>query len=773
MKLSLQKRLMISIGFTVCFSLIVTNLATDSASKKLINETLTQQYKNNLVAKRESVKQQISDYFSLIQQQVSTMANDVSIQDSVTQFIPAFNSYTEQRNYSPELERSTVKQYYENEFSSTYQRLNENSAPTAIMFSQLAPATLAFQYDYISKNIHPQGKKDQLNATENATAYDNVHRRYHGSIRQFLSAFGYYDIFIADAKSGNVVYSVFKELDFATNLVTGPYAKTGLGQAFNKALTLKNGQSYLTDFSAYLPSYDNPASFISSPIYINNQLVAVLIFQMPIDRINDIMTHGQKWQEKGFGLSGETYLVGADKTLRNESRFLIEDKKGYIDALKTSKLENVELIDIKNTGISLQKVDSIGVKAALRGETGFEIFKDYRGVEVVSAYSPLKVGNLTWAILAEIDQEEAFAPTQYVSGQLMFYGLMIIIIMLLLSLIFAFFLSKVLVKPLKSIGDHFNELSHGDANLTVKIAESNIPEINTIVSGFNQFVNQLHNIISQVKVNAETITTASLQLSQMSTSSNKIAQIQNQESDAVSSSIVQFTESINEVAKNSAFASSQTSDANTHILKNTEKARSAQQNIDSLVTEVNDSANTIKKLQLEVGNINEILTVINSIADQTNLLALNAAIEAARAGEHGRGFAVVADEVRTLASKTQESTVDIQSKIEQLTLVANAAVSSMVRASSSADNGIALVKEVSFSLDELSDNITQLVQVNEIVASANEQQKYTCDTINNNVSVLADAANKMHQTSDEVAQSTDQLNTIANDLSLLVFRFKT
>ena len=148
-------------------------------------------------------------------------------------------------------------------------------------------------------------------------------------MRNFLEKFGYYDIFLIDIDTGHIVYSVFKEADYATSLLTGPYANSNLGKAFQTARTANAPSfTYLIDFSPYAPSYNAPASFIVSPIFEQDKLLGVAAFQMPVDQINNIMTTHQNWRNMGLGESDETYIVGLDLTLKNESRFLIEDSSG-------------------------------------------------------------------------------------------------------------------------------------------------------------------------------------------------------------------------------------------------------------------------------------------------------------------------------------------------------------------------------------------------------------------------------------------------------------
>ena len=234
---------------------------------------------------------------------------------------------------------------------------------------------------YIFKNSHPVGEKLKLTDAGDDSDYTYIHKMYHPMFKDFLERYGYYDIFLVDQKTGDIVYTVFKEDDFGTNLINGKYAKDNIAHAFSDAKASdKPDFVKLVDLQAYAPSHGAAASFISSPIYNKDMKIGVLVFQININQIDLIM------QEKsGMGKSGETYLVGGDLFTRSNSRFV----------------ENMVL---------KQKVDTKSARAALGGETGFTIMPNYSGSPVLSAYTPVGLEGINWVLLSEIDEAEAFAP---------------------------------------------------------------------------------------------------------------------------------------------------------------------------------------------------------------------------------------------------------------------------------------------------------------------------------------------------------------------------
>jgi len=743
----------------VSISVIAVSVSIYLTVQSMKAETL-KNFERDLTAKRILVKTSIEDYFVQINNQLVVMANDVSVIEASENFSKSFDQRKINTNNKKSLET-----YYSTQFKATFDAQNEAPIKEMGLFSQLDEKALSMQIAFIGDNEHPLGEKDALNSLNDNSKYDKLHSRYHSTFRSFLQKFGYYDIFIVEPKEGRVVYSVFKELDFATRLKNGPYKNSGISEAFNKALSLKNGETYLTDFGAYTPSYNNPASFISTPIYKNGKIVSVLIFQMPIDSINSVMTQKENWKEAGFGDSGETYLVGQDKKLRNESRFFVDDPEGYFKTLEQVGIKEHTLIKQKGSSISLQPVDTSGSNKALNGEVGFEVFNDYRNIPVLSSFGPVTILNNQWAILSEIDEAEAFKQVNLFISKTITTTVIILLIGLVFSILIAIVFAKQLTRPLNELSKRFKSLSTGEADLTARVPKSNVPEINSIGESFNTFVDQLQSIISRLKEAVDTIALSGSQLGETTLQTKKSMHQQSYDVTELKKSINQFGLSVQEITTDTKMAFESTNNAKKSAEENTIKAGEAVQEIQKLVKEVSESSHAIENLQNSVKDIGEVLTVINSIADQTNLLALNAAIEAARAGEHGRGFAVVADEVRTLASKTQESTVTIQEQIEGLTNTASKSVSTMKTASTLANSGIALVEDVKHTLEELKDNVVNIATLNENISTASQTQTYTIDFIDKN-------ATSLEERSLEVEKTTNSMSVVAGELSAVAEEVK-
>ena len=251
-----------------------------------------------------------------------TFSEDLTIVQAMSDFKQSIETVREENGATPEevaKMRDELRQYYANDFANEYKTITGGLPNTNAQLADQDDDTLFLQYQYIKANPNPLGSKELLNRAPDTSSYSDHHAKYHPMVRSFLKKFGYYDIFLVDIDSGDIVYSVFKELDFTTSLIDGPYANTNFGEAFRAAAAASSPDFVtLVDYKAYTPSYEAAASFIASPIFDDEgKKLGVAMFQMPIDRINAIMG-----ERTGLGESGETYAVGNDNLFRNDSRFL-------------------------------------------------------------------------------------------------------------------------------------------------------------------------------------------------------------------------------------------------------------------------------------------------------------------------------------------------------------------------------------------------------------------------------------------------------------------
>lgn len=386
--------------------------------------------------------------------------------------------------------------------------------------------------------------------------------------------------------------------------------------------------------------------------------------------------------------------------------------------------------------------------------------------EASQATSAAAVGAIRQA--TQIAQDELQAVSQQTT-QRVTWGWALAIVLGVAGL---FVLSEVTIRPLNRLEQALADIATGEADLTKRLAIEGKDEINRVAKSFNDFVARIQQTIQQVAESAKSSNTETNNIIAINQSLMQVADQQKSQNEQVAAAINELAASANQVAVSANDAANSSQSVSTE----TDSARAsivdAQQSMQSLSRQIQQAAEVTNSLEGSVEQIVSILEVIRGIADQTNLLALNAAIEAARAGEQGRGFAVVADEVRSLASKTQSSTGEIQSMIERLQTASAQAVSTMSSSQVQSDDTYDRIASAVESLDKINQAIQIINEMNTQIATAANQQNAVSEDINRSVQEIAQGAEHLVDEVQGSEAACSTLGSVNHELSERVNRFK-
>lgn len=584
---------------------------------------------------------------------------------------------------------------------------------------------------YTTDNPNALGEKEKLDYAPDGSVYSQAHKKHHPWFRTLLQSKGYYDIFLFDLQ-GNLVYSVFKELDYATNLNEGEYKGTDLGNAFRAAAAGGDGDQFFFDFKPYSPSHGAPASFISTPVFDNGRKVGVLVYQMPIDRLNAVMA-----VYEGLGESGESYIVGKDGLMRSDSRFS----------------EESTILKTKIEGITLDK--------GLAGETGIEIVADYREINVFSAYQPLDFMGVRWVVLAEQDESEANAPIESLMWDIGLAALIAVIIMGLIG----YFVSRGITTPLVKVNTALKQLADGEVDVDIENTDrkDEIGDLATAALVFKENAEQKNAMEAQQKrAELEAIQEKKALMQNLADSFEQRMQGIIQGVAAAATELVQTAEEVSKTVNHSSDVATNASDTAGQTATNVQSVATAVDQMSETVREISSSmqrsnelvTSSVEKVEgadqhaasmaAAAQKVKEVVSLISDISGQINLLALNATIESARAGEAGKGFAVVASEVKNLANQTDRSIQEIEQVIGEMYQASENIVS---------------------SLQTIKDSVNDISASSSGVASAVEEQSATTSEISHSMQSASKGTQDITDSLEQVTQAASQANTATNEIT--------
>jgi methyl-accepting chemotaxis protein len=827
-----RKLLLGAVGLTLV-PLVITAALLWQGATSLSSATVDAQVQTQLSALRDTKSQQLRDEINYRMSALKALAGSRLTVEAMGKFGSAFNQAgREAKGDTSALQRAMLT-YVNEQFGPEFSRRNPGKVPDLSSFVEGRDlSAIQLQHDYLVANPNKLGEKEKLTTAPGNLWYHTVHAAYHPTLERAQKAFGFYDIFLIDTTNDQVVYTVFKELDFGTNLNTGIAAKTKLAEAYRRMKNARSrDDSYLSDFEPYLPSYNDQAAFAAVPLFDGDKQVGVLAIQYPIDKISATMSSENNWSKIGLGASGDVFLIGADYLMRSNARSMVDGTQtpAYLKQLQGKQdAASLALAQAKKSTIGLIKVESEATRAAQAGESKTLRFTDYRGVPSVAAVAPFRVQGLNWSVVAQIDQAEADAPVQALSRSTLLRTLIIALLMLAaVGALMTYFLRRFMM-PINRLDRTIRQVVAGKTTARSRLvqrdeigdvgrafdkllderiaalekAEQDNERLNNSVINLLQAVFQLSNkdLTVRADVTEDVIGTLSASINQLTDATGQtlldvrsIAQQVRQASESVgaqasrvdgttrkereslermSHTLAQATEQMQQVgalSMDSSRAAERAAGATASALS---AVTATVRGMDDLREAIAETEKRFKSLGERTQEISTAVSLINTLSDRTHMLAMNASMQAATAGEAGRGFTVVAEEVQRLSDSSRHATQQISQLVQNIQIEANETLSTLNRLIGHVVSQSDQAQRAGVQMTLTQDTTGQLVDLVRRIAQFAQQQGQLSLELQRAISDLdAGSANTVAAVSEQTA-STATLLDFSRQLTQAVDQFK-
>ncbi|MGF1694061.1 methyl-accepting chemotaxis protein [Vibrio lamellibrachiae] len=445
--------------------------------------------------------------------------------------------------------------------------------------------------------------------------------------------------------------------------------------------------------------------------------------------------------------------------LDNDGFAFLVDGNNNIVAYQDEQLSQKPLTQL-NPALSKQKMGSLIQNSTLSSMSWPE-----QGNKLLYVTN---VPNTDWALGLVVDEDLAF---HSVTEQIKFTAIASIILYILIAAISTWVITR-LLQPLQILSDAVQELSQGEGDLTQRINIKRMDEIGELAKYMDQFLSQLQEMLKSVVENSQTMSDNASEANNISLQAAKRIEHQQNDVNQIATAIHEMSATAAEVANHAELTANASQASSTACEEGQHVIQQNRESILNLAKQISGASTVIGELESNTQCINQILSTIQEIADQTNLLALNAAIEAARAGEQGRGFAVVADEVRILSQRTHGSTEEIQAMIETLQSNTRQAVQSMASSTKLADTSVSYAEEAQDSLSRITSSISEINDMALQIASAAEEQRAVSEDISRNTQGIKDASDELANQAALSSQSASNMNHATNAMRNQISRFK-
>ncbi|MDX8378368.1 MAG: methyl-accepting chemotaxis protein, partial [Mariprofundales bacterium] len=768
-------------------SMVLGNRST-MVGERLLNE----QASRLLIALRDNKKTQLETYFIDLRKQVLNIAANPTFSDASLALSQAVT------NAGIDAEES------------------ETSLDNTALWMQTA---------YIINNDNAQ------NIPEMEEDYHEAHAQYHPVLSKLAERMRYDDILIADTTTGRIIYSVNKNVDFGISLKQKYYAKSVLGKLFEQARNADMGTFLLSEFAPYSPADGRVVAFAASPIFMGRFASAVLIIRISGEIQNDILTQNKNWEAAGLGNSGEVYVVAKDKYMRSISRPLVQNPEQFISLAKANNipLQVMQKIKASGTTIGILPTSGLMINNSLQDHSGIVRATDYLGRQVLAAYSPINIFGLSWGLIAQMNIDEIGAPAAQLKQELFDTAISVALVVAGLALILGWGMSRGLLLPLNMITATVRRLSEGDysarcglitrdeyqelgdaidrlvderegfmrsedendqlnsniiamlqavkhlseRNLTVSVPVSEdvvgplADALNMMTAEIRRMISKVNQLSEQVEENANTLQIEASSVTDLSEQGKQGVQ-------TMTINIANSSNYLDKIAKLAVSCNGVSKKASERIHIAQDSVAESVESMQRIRESIHDSEKRIKRLGERSHEISGIIDIINSISERTHVLSINASMQAESAGEAGRGFSVVAEEVQRLAENARSATAQISTQVRNIQIETADAVETMSRTIEQVNAGSQLANSSGKVMEETQSINARLVKMVELISELSEQQSIAGHDLQKDAEQVQQASDVTAEQLSHQAERSTQLAQYAKELrdTVGIFRLK-
>jgi class 3 adenylate cyclase len=465
---------------------ITTFAATGTIAYIKYLQALKQNVMNQLTGVRRSKAFQIETYYRNIHSHVLTLSEDRMFIDAMREFRAAFRSLNEAPVPAEVL--NAVREDYRTRFYPEMQKLHVARARYQ-EYLPVIPAAIQLQYAYIVNNPQAAERRREMESNPERRDYDRVHAKYHRAFRRIIEKFGYYDLYLIDYQTANIVYDVDKDRDFGTSLEYGPYRDSNLAKVVRHCLATKNPDDvFFSDFERYEASRGEPTQYVASPIVDGQESVGVFALQLSTAAIDDVVSGRRGWEKDGLGRTGQSAIFGSDYLLRTNVRGFLENPEIFLAMLKANGNSEQEInrIRIYNTTILQFEAKLPSVRAALEGKEGTMIERSMFGsTPILASYMPLHIEGLNWTIGSRINLDEALRPVSEMQRLFSWWG----VGLLLLTVLAAWYMTREILRPVNALVTAAKRVGSGD--FTTRVDWKYKDELGVLSDTFNSMTQSI------------------------------------------------------------------------------------------------------------------------------------------------------------------------------------------------------------------------------------------------------------------------------------------